>query len=726
MLFFQFTLLAGYGYTHFSCKYLTARLQVLLHLILLSTACISLPFYVDYTQAESPEGSPVFWVLALAALTAGLPFFAVSASSPMLQHWFSLTRHKHRENPYFLYAASNLGSMAALLSFPTLLEPSFGVRQQTDYWQTWYLLLVVLFLLCCIVTFGASHRQNTVPLRKRSAKDADNSHPTVFLRLSWVLLAFIPSSMMLGLTSHVTTDIAPISLFWIIPLTLYLLSFAVVFSRFRLLIPNRALAGIILLCTLALTGMKIAGFEKTINAQMLSILVHVILFFATSWLLHGFLSSTKPAASHLTEFYLWLSLGGMLGGVFNAVVAPLIFNQIYEYYVVILSIFFFAVKILLARPPTSPAQDHPPTADLAVLFGVFLVLLLLADALLSRQITDKVRHIFLACLIASFIITAILAICTNRRLRPRFALCLASLAVCCLILVLTQTHTHLLLTRSFYGALKIKLRLDKNDIPYHLLIHGSTRHNLQRFIADDLSRPEPLMYYHRQANIGHAISSIKAYLHRPLHLGLVGLGAGAVCAYLEEHDTATFFEIDPKVAAMAQNREYFTYLSTAPGTTDIILGDARLQMTKTADSSFDLLLIDAFASDAIPIHLLSQEAVTMYLKKLKDDGILIFHLSNRFLELKKVMQGYLLPEGFALYYASKIDVEKPAEAEGKPAGFVSHSQVAVIAKKSSLPQDITGPGRWHKLEHDPDFVPWTDDYSNVLGVFQFGQRELKL
>jgi spermidine synthase len=285
-------------------------------------------------------------------------------------------------------------------------------------------------------------------------------------------------------------------------------------------------------------------------------------------------------------------------------------------------------------------------------------------------------------------------------------------------LILTRTHANLLLDRSFYGTLKIRLKKDKAGVPYHLFIHGSTRHNLQKFADDGSGNQEPLMYFHRHANIGQMMRALKSHLGRPMQLGFVGLGAGAMSAYVEEGDTAAYYEIDPKVVAMASNPEYFTYLSAASGAISIIVGDARLQLKKAADHSFDLLLIDAFASDAIPVHLLTAEAVGMYLHKLKDEGVLAFHLSNRYLALAKVVQGMVLPSGYALYYASNYNVEQPAEAEERIASFFSHSQVAIIAKEAALPEAITASARWLKLEHEPGFSSWTDDFSNVLGVLK--------
>lgn len=715
MLFFQFALLTGYLYAHFTSRILAAGPQILLHFALLGLAFLPLPFYIDYTRAESPEGSPALWVLSFAALTVGLPFLMVSATAPMLQHWFSLTRHKNRNNPYFLYAASNLGSMAALFCFPVIFEPAFGTYRQTLYWQTAYAVLVVLLIASGIVTCRNLAPDERSAKRDQAPQAADAERISSGRRLSWIFLAFIPSSMMLGLTSYVTTDISPISMFWIVPLAIYLLSFAIVFSRYRQLIGDKSLAAVLILCTAAFVLIKLTDLVSTTHAAMISIMLHTIFFFTAAWLLHGTLSSSRPPADRLTEFYLWLSIGGMLGGMFNAVVAPVILNQVSEYYAVILPVFFFAVKVLATKSSSATRAS----ADLAALFGAFLVLLLAADSIMSRPITAAVRQNFLACSVILVAAVGAVRLRYSARMPLRIVTYVAALAVLGNILLLHTSHANLVMTRSFYGSMRVKLKHDKTGIPYHLLIHGSTRHNLQQFSADPGLRLEPLLYYHSQANLSHAIRAMQAHLSRPLHIGVVGLGAGATSAYLEEGDTVTFYEIDPEVVAIAENREYFTYLSDTRGKPEVIVGDARLQLQKAADSSFDMLLIDAFSSDAIPVHLLTAEALSMYLHKVKDDGLLIFHLSNRYLDLKKVIQGFRLPKDYVLYYASKNGVEKPADSSKLAIGLFSHSQVALIVRESALPEEIIMAARWQKLEHDPDFKSWTDDFSNVLGVFRF-------
>lgn len=721
MLFFQFTLLAGYVYAHFSGKILAIKSQIFLHILLLGTASMSLPFYIDYATFESPEGSPVFWVLSLAALTVGPPFFMVSATAPILQRWFSLTHHQYRDNPYFLYAASNLGSLLALLSFPTILEPFLGAHLQTVCWQTGYFVLSALFLIVGFVTLKelkVEPRSSVLPVVPPLACVPGIS---AGLRLSWVFLAFVPSSMMLGLTSHVTTDIAPVAMFWVVPLALYLLSFVVVFSRCQGLVADRKLAVIILCCTVVLFYMRFEGYDKTITTAILAVLFNLILFFSAAWLFHGYLSSSKPSAVHLTEFYLWLSIGGMLGGFFNAMLAPLIFNQIFEYYVVVIAVFFIALRVILEKPRRRVLLETPQIFGMIIVFALLLFLFVLVDIIMSRPITVKVQQTFVFSSLAVIVTATVVAYYKPGRLARRMAIIAVVLGGLGSVLILTQTHTNILLARSFYGALKVKQKLDVYDVPYHLFIHGSTRHNLQKFGNDAEENQEPLMYFHRQANIGHAVRCMQAHLDRLLRLGFVGLGAGAMSAYVEVGDVATYYEIDPQVAAMAENREYFTYVGDAKGNVQILIGDARLQLKKSGDASYDILLIDAFSSDAIPVHLLTAEAVALYLRKIKEDGVLLFHLSNRYLDLYKVLQGLPLPSGYVLYFASKNNVERPTLPANAISGIFSHSQVALIARDSSLPQEITASERWQKLEFDPDFRVWTDDYSNIFGIFRINR-----
>lgn len=721
MLFFQLTLLAGYLYAHYCGKFLAVRQQMVLHLLLLGGAGSTLPFYItsDRGGAAIPEGVPALWVLSLAAFTVGPPFFAVSATAPMLQRWFSRTNHRHRENPYFLYAASNLGSMAALIFFPVFLEPLLGVERQTTIWAFGYFALFVLLLLTGLVTLrGLAQGPGAGPHQSVTALLSHIDEIRVGDRLSWAFLAFIPSSMMLGLTSHVTVDIAPVSMFWILPLAIYLLSFVIVFSRFRDLVANRLLAVIIVLCTALLLVMKFSGNDRTLTNAGIAVLLHLTLFFSSAWMLHGYLSRNRPPATHLTEYFLWMAFGGMLGGLFNALLAPVIFSQIYEYFVVVLTVFCIALQVLVGGPRSTTSSRGPHPAGMATVFLVLLCVFVVVDALLRQPITLKIQQDFALGSIALMLTGGVVAFCRPGRKTIGLAVLIFALGISGNYLVLTEAHTNILLDRSFYGALKVKMKEDSDGTPYHLFIHGSTRHNLQRFGDDPVANQEPLMYFHRQANIGHALTSLKAHLDRPMHLGFVGLGAGAMSAYVDYGDTATFYEIDPKVAAMAGDPRYFTYVSGAKGKIEIRLGDARLQLKKAADASFDLLLIDAFASDAIPVHLLTTEAVAMYLRKIKDDGLLLFHLSNRYLDLHRVLQGLRLPDGYSLYYASKTNVERPAGLSGRIAGIFSHSQVALIARESALPEEIAAATRWRRLEHDSDFVPWTDDFSNVFGVLR--------
>lgn len=720
MLFFQITLLAGYVYAHFSGKYLKITTQVWLHCSLLTIAATSLPFYIDYAQSDVPDGSPAFWVLSLALLTIGPSFFMISSTAPMLQRWFSRTRHRYRENPYFLFAASNLGSMLALLGFPTIIEPALGAQLQTDGWQTGYYLLLALFLATGLLTLRRLPAGQDLLSRSQELPRAltDDRKISAMRRLSWIFLAFIPSSMMLGMTCHVTTDISPVAMFWVVPLALYLLSFVIVFSRWQHLISPRWLAAMIIISGSLLIFMRIAGYDKTISTVLVIVTLNLTLFFLSAWLFHGYLSSSKPATADLTEFYLWMSIGGMLGGFFNALVAPLIFNQVYEYHVIVVTVLSISFSVLLTKPARREDLNIPGIQAMICSFAILLLIFLLVDQIMSRPITTQVQLIFMSSSLGIMLMAGISAYYKPAIMPRRMAIIVVVLGVLGNILVLTQTHANILLTRSFYGALKVKLKLDINDTPYHLFIHGSTRHNLQKFGPDLVENQKPLMYFHRQANIGHAVTAMQVHLDRPMHLGFVGLGAGAMSAYAEVGDTVSYYEIDPEVVAMAQNRDYFTYLSETKGNVEILVGDARLQLKKARDSSFDILLIDAFSSDAIPVHLLTAEAVTLYLRKIKDDGALLFHLSNRYLDLYKVLQGVPLPKGYALYYAAKNDVERPAEVANTISGLFSHSQVVLIAKETALPDDIAASNRWNRLEHNAEFKTWTDDFSNILGVLR--------
>jgi hypothetical protein len=706
MFFFQATLVCGYGYVHLSDRWLPRKRQAALHTALLLAAMIVLPFAVEGRQGAM-IGSPVVYVLFLATFSVGLPFFALSATAPLLQRWYGATGR----DPYFLYAASNFGSMAALLLFPTLLEPALAVRPQTVVWQAGYVLLVVLLGLCGLVFLRSAAPE---PASQHLAGESPIGAAT---RFSWVFWAFLPSSAMLGVTSHVTTDIAPAALFWVLPLALYLLSFVVVFSRLRRYLPATALVWAVVLLAVAALSLRYWGGDRTMDRIMASILLNLLWFFSAACLLHGFLYHSRPEAAQLTEFYFWTACGGALGGIFNGVVAPLTFDQVLEYYLLLVVISSIALRLALTSLVTRCPVTIAEAGRSAGIFAVLLLLFLSADQVLSGAITPQLRTEVVLYALVAIVITLAVAIKRGHAKVWRVAILVVAVVVGSVYLTF-QDYGNLYLTRSFYGSLRVKEKRDLHDVSYHLLLHGSTRHNMQRFGDDREKNQEPLMYFHRHGNIGNAVSALRTQLGRPLRFAIAGLGAGAMSAYTEVGDEMVFYEIDPEVVALATNPDLFTYVAEAKGNTDIVVGDARLQLAKAPDRHFDFIHLDAFCGDAVPVHLLTAEAIALYLRKVKEDGLVLFHLSNRYLDLPRVLQGAELPEGYSLYYGSRHNVERP-EGTSTLSGLFSHSQVVLLARDEAFPEEITTSPRWRYLPADPEIRPWTDDYSNLLQIFRF-------
>ena len=708
MLFFQVTLLLGYGYVYLSDRWLRRRSQVILHSLLLLLATLALPFSLGEGGMAAVD-SPIVAVLLLATLAVGLPFFALSATAPLLQLWFS----SGGRDPYFLYAASNLGSMAALLLFPVLLEPALAVVPQTILWQGGFSLLAVLLCGCALFALRTS-RADAGPAPRLEREAPASSGAT---RCAWVFWAFLPSSAMLGLTSHVTTDIAPAAMFWVLPLALYLLSYVIVFSRVRALLPPAMLAWAVVLLAVAVLALRYWGGDRTMARTLISIPLNLLFFFAAACLLHGFLYRLRPGVGGLTEFYLWTACGGALGGIFNGIVAPLVFHQVLEYYLVMIVIFSIALRLALTRLVRGPGEEVPAAGRAAGLSALLLLLFLLVDRLLTGAVSAEGRTALALYSLMIVVIAAMIAVRRGGTTR-RVAVAVLALVVGGNAVVHSSEQSTLHLARSFYGALRVKEKRDMHGVPFHLFLHGSTRHNMQRFGDDPALNREPLMYFHRQGNIGQAVAAMRHHLGRPLRFAVAGLGAGAMSAHTEVGDEMVFYEIDPEVVAMASNPTLFAYVSEARGKIDIIQGDARLKLAEAPDHHFDLIALDAFCGDAVPVHLLTAEAIALYLSKLKEDGLVVFHLSNRYLDLPRVLQGARLPPGYSLYYASRHMVERP-EGTSMLSGLFSHSQVVLLARDEAFPPEITAAERWRLLPADEEVRPWTDDYSNIFQLLRF-------
>ena len=678
--FFQAALLVGYGYAHFLQKIRSVRIQALVHVAALLAAALALPLRVTGALGEPSSDYPSLWLLGVLAVSIGAPFAILSATAPLVQAWHARTIHAETgAEPYVLYAASNLGSLLALLAYPAVVEPLATLHGQTAGWSTGYVAFVVL--MATLALFVSRARAATIETPASAAGPA----PSWRDRAIWIGLAAIPSSLMLGVTTHITTDVASAPFLWVIPLALYLLTFIIAFSDRPIVSPKLTLmlqAAAVVACA-ALMPFKSANF-------MLQLSVHLAAFFLTALMCHQALVARRPDPAHLTEFYLWMSFGGVVGGAFNAFLAPVIFTNVWEYPLVL-------VLACLARPGLQPVE--PWRWATFALGGIAA-----AAAPIIALKFGMVDH-FKVIVGALLVLASVSAFVIRRQMIVFFGL-----------VVLLSISAELVgdrvdvrqSWRSFFGV----LRQSEMPVPamggaVKMLSHGTTLHGAQA--QDPRYMCRPLVYYAPETPIGQVFSH-ETKRPTPLRVGAVGLGTGAVAAYSRKGDHLTFFEIDPLVIRLSTDPKYFSYTTTcAKGAIDYVVGDARLTLAKQPAGTFDVLLIDAFSSDAVPAHLLTVEAMKGYLAKLKPDGVLIVHLSNRNLELRApAMAVAEAAGGFAL-------IQRHSPAKGSPPLWESAEDAMIVSRSLAALAPYEADGRW--AQTDPTAArPWTDDYMNLAGA----------
>jgi hypothetical protein len=688
MVFFQAALLGGYAYAHATTTWLGVRRQAMLHVGLVLLPLFVLPFGItpDAARSWSPGENPTGWLLGLLLTTVGLPFFLVSTSAPLLQRWFASTGHPAAADPYFLYGASNLGSLLALLAYPLVLEPTLRLAQQSGAWAAGYGLLVALTLTCAMVLWKGQAVANPV---SNGTEPTRGPHPLpVGQWLHWIALAFIPSSLMLGVTMFLTTDIAAIPLLWVIPLALYLLTFILTFAR-RPILPHswmaRALPMAVVVLTLAMSVSSVT--------QPIFIPVHLVTFFLAAMVCHGELVRHRPPHEHLTAFYLAMSCGGVLGGLFNALVAPVIFDRVAEYP---LALVLACLVLPKTQPDSSKRGSRPLDWALPLTLGALAWALstVLQPRSESQQDDLGVRLVFgLAALV-----------CYTFKERPvRFALGIGA------ILLVGGTYTSnfgrvLDQHRNYFGVLRITHVASGN---YHRLIHGHTLHGQQSL--DPERRREPLTYYHRTGPIGQVFGVFGTQPARP-DVAVVGLGAGTLACYAAPGQRWTFYEIDPAVERVARRSDYFTFLEDCRADSlEVILGDARLRLHDAPEHGYGLIVLDAFSSDAIPTHLLTREALRLYLAKLAEGGVIAFHISNSYIDLVPVLGALARDAHWKCLVRRDLDVAPEDVRLGK-----SPSIWAVMAAGDADLGGLGADSRWQSPRVRPDEAVWSDDFSNII------------
>ncbi len=687
LVFFQAALLMGYLYAHVSSRWLSVRSQAVLHLGLLAVAMLLvLPVRVPPGWQPSPTGTPALDLLGLLSVSLGLPFVALSATAPLLQRWFSTMDAARSEDPYFLYAASNLGSMAALIGYPFVLEPRMGLAAQHSMWSVGYIL--VGFLIAGAARAAWRARRGRDVRGKPGTAPPAGPRPTLPVRARWVLLALAPSSLLLGVTTYITTDVAAVPLLWVLPLTLYLLTFVLAFSRRsplshgRMLrtMPHAALVLTVLLC--------VAAYGRLPLPFML---LHLLVFFVLAMVCHGELARTRPPVDNLTEFYLWIALGGVLGGALNALVAPVVFDTVAEYPL--------SLVLAVSLAPLAIGERRLVWGDLLWPAAVLLV----STAILLGLHRNDVRPTLGVVLL---LICGSLFLFALRRRPLRFALAIGALTVA--FSLVSRGESLLLRERTFYGVNAV--HADPSG-RYHVFRHGTTVHGAQEL--DGPARLEPISYYVTEGPVGDVFRRL-ADDGGVRRVAGIGLGTGCIACYREEPQEWTFYEIDPVVEEIARQRHLFTYLAECAPEARVILGDARLSLREARPASYDLIVIDVFTSDAIPVHMMTREAFQLYLDKLAPDGFLLVNISNSFLRLRPVVAAIARDLGLV----ARGRRFAPSSPEAALKAHRLPSEWVVLARDETRLEDLDGVDGWERLEAGPARV-WTDDYSNILEVLRW-------
>lgn len=694
VLFFQAALLAAYGFAHVTSR-LSPRRQALIQLAALVLAAIALPIGVP--NATAPDtANPVPWLLVLLTATAGLPFFVLAANGPMVQRWFATTRHRAARDPYFLFAASNGGSLLGLLAYPLVLEPLLGLRAQGRAWAACYALAVAL------VAGSAAALWLAPAVSAPIATEPLPGHRIEWgRRLRWLALAAVPSSLMLGVTTYITRDLSPVPLLWVVPLALYLITLVVAFSPWtdarRLSVLGRRLWPI---AAILVTYTLVIGAQAPLGVLLL---VHLAGLVVAGLMCHGRLAADRPDPSRLTEFYLWVALGGALGGVFNAVVAPLVFPGLVEYPLAIV-----AACLLRPAPPKKRREllefflgDERPTrwmdAIVPLLLGAALALALVIARDAAGDVFIDVRTVAagVGC-----------GLVVNLARRPvRFGLAVGAIFLAAAIAA-GQGDRLLERDRNFFGTSRV-LASDHGRL--HELYSGTTLHGSERVGPGP---PVPLSYYNAGSPAAQAFAGLPRSATR--RVGAIGLGTGSLACDARPGSRLTFYEIDPTVIRIATDRRLFSFLSDCPVRPRVVVGDGRRSIQALPEASLGLVVVDAFNSDAIPLHLITREAVALYLSRTAEAGALLFNLTNRYLALEPVVANIARDLGLSC----RIQRQTPSSAE-KEQGF-SESTWALLARTPADLGHLAGDRRWRTCRANPSAQTWTDDYSNPLAVVRWG------
>ena len=696
MVFYQGALLLGYLYAH-ALQRLALRAQLALHLGVLLVAAATLPLGLP-ASAGPPPGEEARWLIAQMALGIGPLFIAVAAQAPLMQAWFARSPDPEASSPWFLYAASNAGSLMGLLAYPFLLEPLTGLGLQRVVWSASYAGLVALVGVAAALLWQQGREG---PARPVAMAGPAPSWPRQF---RWVLLAAVPSGLMLSTTTHITTDIMAIPLLWVLPLSLYLISFILVFGRSG----ERwgrwaALAAPFLLLLFGGAGLLSIDRAATLYGLSSLLLLGVV---ATA--LHGALAADKPDVAHLTRFYLLMSLGGVTGGLFAALVAPLLFDWVYEHPILLL----MAAFLVPARPITRRiGQLWVGRGAPARLLRVAAPPLALA---LSWWLGEAFRPTALSAAtvagVAAIVALAVLAIGRPIAFTFHFLMLMLALGGWQQIDVSSIPDARV---RSFFGIYSVQ---NVQSSQTRRLQHGTTLHGVQSL--DPAKSRIPMSYYAPESGVGLAFQAAPSLFGPGARIGFVGLGAGSLACYAQPGQAWTVFEIDPAIVDLTIGRQAFTYVAQCKPDIRVVLGDARLTLAKEPGGSFDMLAVDAFSSDAIPLHLLTVEALRTYLAALQPDGVLLIHISNRFLDLEPVVAAMVREEGLVarrlLYFPRTASALAGLSFSGSDWVAITRTDAGMARFLAAAEPGPEAESLWGELGDADDQPAWTDERASIL------------
>jgi hypothetical protein len=688
MVFFQAVLLLGYAYAHLITKILPGRYSVFIHLAVMIVATIALPLAIAAGWGRPPQEGEALWLLGLFGVSIGLPFFALSANGPLLQAWFARTGHPDAKDPYFLYAASNVGSFLALLSYPFLIEPFSRLGHQTFGWSVGFYALIALLAVCGVFMLRS---RNALP----DIADDAGAAPTLSDALIWIALAAVPSGLLIAVTAHISTDVAASPFLWVIPLALYLATFVIAFQS-KPLLPHKWMT---LIQPVAIV-LLVVWYAMAPSEQIVwALVINIVGFFLLAMVCHGELAARRPPARYLTTFYLCLSLGGVIGGIFAGLIALRLFSWVAEYPLLI-------VFAALCRPGLTRPRGWIDAVFLALVVAMALMMIGIAN-IYRPELSDTEFSIWAGLILAlAFVL---------QRNTLKFTTLIALAFVFTVLFGADSGRRDFV--RSFFGVHKV---VEVDDGQFRVLKHGTTEHGAQR-IRDErgrpvTGRPEVLTYYHSQSPMAQGLKAVRARKGAPIRIAVVGLGTGSLACQIKPGDALDYYEIDPAVVRIARDPNRFSYLSSCAPDVKIILGDARLTLADAPDGQYDILIVDAFSSDAIPTHLLTKEAMAIFARKIVPDGLVLMHVSNKHMSLASVVAGIAQANGLVALMSEGDQGNDDNEHKFS-------STVVAVARKEADFGALAESDEWSEEEPDAKEWVWTDDYSNVIGAMIRQMRE---